>query len=122
MKSEGLTSSNEPIGIEQEQVKSTSVLSKKKKSGKKRIKFTKEEDDAIRDGVRVFGEGDWKSIKTYHANVLNRRDNVAIKDRWRNIQLALNRKTIMRGLSWRDNNCAIKCMISVVKLCKASKI
>jgi len=27
----------------------------------------------------------------------------------------------MRDLSWRDNNCAIKCMISVVKLCKASK-
>jgi hypothetical protein len=92
LKTEGLTSSNEPIGIEQEQVKSTSVLSKKKNSGKKRIKFTKEEDDAIRDGVRVFGEGDWKSIKTYHANVLNRRDNVAIKDRWRNIQLALNRR------------------------------
>ena len=92
LKSEGLTSSNEPIGIEQEQVKSASVLSKKKNSGKKRIKFTKEEDDAIWDGVRVFGEGDWKSIKTYHANVLNRRDNVAIKDRWRNIQLALNRR------------------------------
>lgn len=92
LKSEGLTSSNEAIGIEQEQVKSTSVLSKKKNSGKKRIKFTKEEDDAIWDGVRVFGEGDWKSIKTYHANVLNRRDNVAIKDRWRNIQLALNRR------------------------------
>ena len=92
LKSEGLTSSTEPIGIEQEQVKSASVLSKKKNSGKKRIKFTKEEDDAIWDGVKVFGEGDWKSIKTYHANVLNRRDNVAIKDRWRNIQLALNRR------------------------------
>ena len=99
LKSEGLTSSNEPIGIEQEQVKSASVLSKKKNSGKKRIKFTKEEDDAIRDGVRVFGEGDWKSIKTYHANVLNRRDNVAIKDRWRNIQLALNRRKRFRKQS-----------------------
>jgi len=49
--------SNEPIGIEQEQVKSASVLSKKKNSGKKRIKFTKEEDDAIRDGVRVLERG-----------------------------------------------------------------
>lgn len=85
MNSQDLTASNEPVEVEQVQV-STSLLSKR------RIKFTKEEDDAIRDGVKKFREGDWKSIKTYHAKVLNRRDNVAIKDRWRNIQLALNRR------------------------------
>jgi hypothetical protein len=35
---------------------------------------------------------DWKSNKTCHAKVLDRRDNVAIKDQWRNIQLALKRR------------------------------
>jgi hypothetical protein len=71
MNLQGLISSNEPVGIEQEQVKSTPL------SGKKRMKFMKEEDDAIRDRVKKFGEGDWKSIKTTcHAKVLNRRDNV----------------------------------------------
>ncbi len=58
-------------------------------SGRKRMKFMKEVDDAIRDRVKRY---DWKSNKTCHAKVLDRRDNVAIKDQWRNIQLALKRR------------------------------
>ena len=57
----------------------------KKRKGRKRLKYTKEEDDAIKRGIETIGPGRWADIKVRYENELRRRSNVQIKDRWREI-------------------------------------
>merc|ERR1712167_71076 len=52
----------------------------------KKEKWTKEENQALRDGVELFGTGKWYHIKQdpRFADVLRKRTNIDLKDRWRN--------------------------------------
>jgi hypothetical protein len=51
----------------------------------KRRRFTEEEMEAIRAGVRRFGEGKWTYIRINSGGVLLSRTNVNIKDCYRNM-------------------------------------
>jgi hypothetical protein len=50
----------------------------------KRTKFTPEEEDAIREGVKRYGVGNWKHIKENDSR-LGARTTVQIKDKYRNL-------------------------------------
>lgn len=52
----------------------------------KRTKFTSDEEDAIRDGVKRFGVGNWKHIKNNDPRLVDR-TTVQIKDKYRNMLL-----------------------------------
>ncbi|KAM7423863.1 hypothetical protein PAMA_000294 [Pampus argenteus] len=49
-----------------------------------RKKWTEDETQKLRDGVKKFGEGNWSKIKAYYS--LQDRTNVNLKDRWRTIK------------------------------------
>jgi hypothetical protein len=51
----------------------------------KRIPFTDEEIQAIKDGVKRFGVGQWQKIKEHSGGRLNIRSGVQIKDKYRNM-------------------------------------
>ncbi|GKY91260.1 hypothetical protein MPSEU_000098600 [Mayamaea pseudoterrestris] len=51
-----------------------------------RIFWTDEEADAVREGVDMFGVGKWKQVKEWAGARLAKRDPVAIKDKWRNLE------------------------------------
>lgn len=53
---------------------------------KKKRKFTEEEMEAIRAGVRRFKKGDWTTIRINSGGVLMHRTNVNIKDCYRNME------------------------------------
>lgn len=50
-----------------------------------RRKFTKEEDEAIKNGVTLCGVGKWSEIKAHNPIQLRNRSSVQIKDRWRTL-------------------------------------
>ena len=52
----------------------------------KRTKFTTDEEDAIRDGVKRFGVGNWKHIKNNDPRLVDR-TTVQIKDKYRTMLL-----------------------------------
>ncbi|RHY28950.1 hypothetical protein DYB32_005578 [Aphanomyces invadans] len=58
---------------------------------KRRVVWTPEEEDAVRQGVRVFGESSWTEIKRRYPNVLVHRTAEQIKDKFRNIQKRLSK-------------------------------
>jgi hypothetical protein len=50
-----------------------------------KIKFTEEEDEALKEGIKLFGVGKWAKIKYKFPEVLRNRTSVMIKDRYRNL-------------------------------------
>jgi len=58
--------------------------------GAPKVRWTQEEEDALRKGVKDHGTGRWKHIKhdPKYKEVLNNRSNVDLKDKWRNILVA----------------------------------
>jgi len=61
--------------------KSNSKKPKKEKSNKR---WTDEETKCLKQGVEMFGLGQWLKIKRCFASALSDRTNVDLKDRWRN--------------------------------------
>uniref|UniRef100_A0A3Q1G249 Telomeric repeat binding factor 2 n=1 Tax=Acanthochromis polyacanthus TaxID=80966 RepID=A0A3Q1G249_9TELE len=53
-------------------------------SGQRRKKWTERETQNLKDGVRKFGEGNWKQIRAYYS--FDNRTNVNLKDRWRTLK------------------------------------
>jgi hypothetical protein len=58
--------------------------------GAPKVRWTVEEEDALRKGVKDYGTGRWKNIKQdpKYKVVLDKRSNVDLKDKWRNILVA----------------------------------
>ncbi|XP_008287111.1 telomeric repeat binding factor a isoform X2 [Stegastes partitus] len=52
-------------------------------SGQRRT-WTEKETQNLKDGVKTFGEGNWKQIRSYYS--FNDRTNVNLKDRWRTLK------------------------------------
>ena len=55
-------------------------------SPSRKRKFTDDEEQAIIEGVRLYGEGKWSQIKAFASSRLADRTTVQIKDKWRTIQ------------------------------------
>ncbi|CAN4089116.1 unnamed protein product [Withania somnifera] len=55
--------------------------------GNPKVKWTSEEEDALKDGVIKHGTGRWKNIlrDPQFAPVLSNRSNIDLKDKWRNM-------------------------------------
>jgi len=53
-----------------------------------KYKWTRAEEDALRDGVRKHGPGKWRTIQKDPelGDVLRARSNVDLKDKWRNLR------------------------------------
>jgi len=64
--------------------------------GPPKVRWSEEEEVALREGVQKYGIGKWKSIKTDDAykEILWNRSNVDLKDKWRNILAAEGIKPI----------------------------
>jgi hypothetical protein len=62
------------------------TLPRRFKKPKRRCKFTEEEMEAIREGVRRFGKGNWTTIRINSGGVLLSRTNVNIKDCYRTME------------------------------------
>ncbi|XP_061621795.1 telomeric repeat binding factor a [Phyllopteryx taeniolatus] len=55
-----------------------------KSSSSRKRKWTEEESQKLRNGVKKFGEGNWSKIKAYYS--FRERTNVHLKDRWRTMK------------------------------------
>lgn len=60
--------------------------SESQENNTKRQRWTEEETQYLKMGVKMFGEGQWKQIKEHFSKELSYRTNVQIKDRWRTLQ------------------------------------
>ncbi|KAK4264089.1 hypothetical protein QN277_029424 [Acacia crassicarpa] len=54
---------------------------------RKKVKWSSEEEDALREGVKKIGRGSWKQILRFHSEIFNKagRTEVDLKDKWRNL-------------------------------------
>ncbi|KAL9256487.1 Single myb histone 3-like protein [Drosera capensis] len=52
---------------------------------RKRKNWTLEEEDALVEGIKRFGEGNWKIINLAYRSILVDRTDVDLKDKWRNM-------------------------------------
>ncbi|XP_030578992.1 telomeric repeat-binding factor 2-like isoform X1 [Archocentrus centrarchus] len=64
--------------------KSNSNMSTASNSGHQKKKWTESETQKLKDGVRIFGEGNWTKIKAYYG--FKDRTNINLKDRWRTMK------------------------------------
>ncbi|XRB09198.1 transcription factor MYB [Pycnococcus provasolii] len=58
--------------------------------GAPKVKWAHEEEDALREGVRKYGQGKWRAIQKdpeFSRHLVNR-TNVDLKDKWRNLSAA----------------------------------
>lgn len=54
-----------------------------RKKVQKRRRWTPEEKNAVKEGVKMYGVGNWASIKKEYKDILQNRTGVQIKDVWR---------------------------------------
>ncbi|CAL0301348.1 unnamed protein product [Lupinus luteus] len=52
---------------------------------KRKRKWTSLEEETLRDGVKIFGEGSWAAIRSFYSNIFENRSGVDLKDKWRNM-------------------------------------
>lgn len=55
-------------------------------AGRRKFKrWSVEEEDALREGVKMFGRGSWKAILDFKRDIFDDRTEVDLKDKWRNM-------------------------------------
>ncbi|GAU44579.1 hypothetical protein TSUD_139520 [Trifolium subterraneum] len=52
---------------------------------KKKRRWTSLEEETLRAGVKMFGEGSWSAIRKFYSNIFELRSAVDLKDKWRNL-------------------------------------
>ncbi|KAI5408359.1 hypothetical protein KIW84_054256 [Lathyrus oleraceus] len=52
---------------------------------RKKRKWTSLEEETLRAGVKMFGEGNWRTIRDFYSNIFEYRSGVDLKDKWRNM-------------------------------------
>ncbi|KAK7305531.1 hypothetical protein VNO77_43437 [Canavalia gladiata] len=52
---------------------------------RRRRKWTSLEEETLRAGVKMFGEGNWATIRSFYSNIFENRSGVDLKDKWRNM-------------------------------------
>ncbi|RZB80976.1 uncharacterized protein LOC114377338 [Glycine soja] len=52
---------------------------------RRKRKWSSLEEETLRAGVKMFGEGNWASIRSFYSNVFENRSGVDLKDKWRNM-------------------------------------
>lgn len=52
---------------------------------RKKRKWTSLEEETLRAGVRMFGEGNWRTILDFYSTIFEYRNGVDLKDKWRNM-------------------------------------
>lgn len=69
----------------------------KRNSGQPKQKWTHEEEQALRIGVKSYGVGKWRLIQKDDAcgPVLANRSNVDLKDKWRNLNMEAKEQGIV---------------------------
>ncbi|XP_054793119.1 uncharacterized protein LOC129298725 isoform X2 [Prosopis cineraria] len=57
------------------------------KKRRRQGKWSSEEEDALRAGVKKFGKGNWRSIRKFYSEIFTKtgRTEVDLKDKWRNL-------------------------------------
>ncbi|XP_028752563.1 uncharacterized protein LOC114712251 isoform X2 [Neltuma alba] len=57
------------------------------KKRKRKVRWSSEEEDALRAGVKKFGKGNWKPILRFYSEIFTKtgRTEVDLKDKWRNL-------------------------------------
>ncbi|CAJ2631100.1 unnamed protein product [Trifolium pratense] len=56
-----------------------------KQPKKKKRRWTSLEEDTLRDGVKMFGEGNWRDIREFYRKIFEFRSAGDLKDKWRNL-------------------------------------
>ncbi|KAK7302109.1 hypothetical protein RJT34_12989 [Clitoria ternatea] len=52
---------------------------------RRKRKWTSLEEETLRAGVKLFGEGNWATIRNFYSNIFENRSGVDLKDKWRNM-------------------------------------
>ncbi|XP_027932130.1 uncharacterized protein LOC114187915 isoform X2 [Vigna unguiculata] len=52
---------------------------------RKKRKWSSLEEETLRAGVKMFGEGNWATIRSFYSNIFDNRSGVDLKDKWRNM-------------------------------------
>ncbi|XP_027190658.1 uncharacterized protein [Cicer arietinum] len=52
---------------------------------RKKRRWTSLEEETLRAGVKMFGEGNWRTIRDFYSNIFEYRSGVDLKDKWRNM-------------------------------------
>ncbi|KHN18665.1 Telomeric repeat-binding factor 1 [Glycine soja] len=52
---------------------------------RRKRKWSSLEEETLRAGVKMFGEGNWATIRSFYSNIFENRSGVDLKDKWRNM-------------------------------------
>ncbi|KAK7387299.1 hypothetical protein VNO78_27999 [Psophocarpus tetragonolobus] len=52
---------------------------------RRKRKWSSLEEETLRTGVKMFGEGNWATIRSFYSNIFENRSGVDLKDKWRNM-------------------------------------
>ncbi|XP_061356953.1 uncharacterized protein LOC133301342 isoform X2 [Gastrolobium bilobum] len=52
---------------------------------RRKRKWSSLEEETLRAGVKMFGEGNWATIRNFYSNIFENRSGVDLKDKWRNM-------------------------------------
>nr|KYP44525.1 Telomeric repeat-binding factor 2 [Cajanus cajan] len=64
---------------------STDNSSQARQTRRRKRKWSSLEEETLRAGVQMFGEGNWATIRSFYSNVFENRSGVDLKDKWRNM-------------------------------------
>ncbi|ESW18874.1 hypothetical protein PHAVU_006G078200 [Phaseolus vulgaris] len=56
-----------------------------RQSRRRKRRWSSLEEETLRAGVKMFGEGNWATIRSFYSNIFDNRSGVDLKDKWRNM-------------------------------------
>jgi len=72
------------------------------KDGKRKsLPWTKNEEEALNEGVKLYGVGKWKQIKTYFSNVFSENDRTSndLMNKWNRMSAKPKEKSNMKTIN-----------------------